>query len=154
MVKIRDLNRLLQSEIYVHDDQLRAAHLILRYKPIYNSFQKEKDIIKAGDKRIPFIDVWHENYVPSPTKLKELKKRKKRSDSPPPFTSANLGVFVVILSFDPTPPTVSPGTVLTISKVILIEVLDLGLSYQRIPPKILDLLEAPIDKQPEVAERA
>ena len=78
MVKIRDLNRLLWLEIYVHDGLLRAAHLILGYKPIYNSFQKEKDIIKAGDKRIPFIDVRHENYVPSPVKLEELKKRKKR----------------------------------------------------------------------------
>ena len=57
-------------------------------------------------------------------------------------------MFVAILSFDPTPPTVSPGRVLTISEVILIEVLDLELSYQRIPPKILDLLDAPIDKQP------
>ena len=98
MVKIRDLNRLLWLEIYVHDGWLRAAHLILGYKPIYNSFQKEKDIIKAGDKRIPFIDVRHENYVPSPVKLEELKKRKKGSDSPPPFTSVDLGVFVAILS--------------------------------------------------------
>ena len=46
----KDLNRILQSKIFLHKDgKLRAAHVILEYTPISSSFQSPKHIIKAKD---------------------------------------------------------------------------------------------------------
>ena len=53
LVNNPDLTRILQSKIFVHTDgQIRAAHIILVYKPISTSFQVPKYIIKAKDPRL------------------------------------------------------------------------------------------------------
>ena len=58
LVNCEDLNRILKSEIFLHKDgQLRAAHVILGYTPIPNSFQSPKHMIKAKDPRLAKIDV-------------------------------------------------------------------------------------------------
>nr|POE52479.1 hypothetical protein CFP56_77091 [Quercus suber] len=67
LVNHEDLNRILQSEIFLHkDEQLRAAHVILGYKPISSSFQSPKHIIKAKDPRLPLIDVAVLGFIASP----------------------------------------------------------------------------------------
>ena len=45
------------------DDQLQAAHVILRYKPISLGFQAPKCVIKANDPRLPRISVAFEGFV-------------------------------------------------------------------------------------------
>lgn len=53
-----DLTRILRSEIFLHTDrQLRAAHVILGYKPISPSFQSPKNVIKAKDPRLKQINI-------------------------------------------------------------------------------------------------
>ena len=52
------LDRILKAEVFVHTDgQLRAAHLILDYMPISNTFQAPKCVIKAKDSRLQRISV-------------------------------------------------------------------------------------------------
>lgn len=47
-VEVRDLNRILCSDVFVHmDGQLRAVHLILEYILSYKDFQSAGDTIKA-----------------------------------------------------------------------------------------------------------
>lgn len=56
-VNFKDLNRLLKLEIFLHKDgQLRAAHVILEYKPSTKHFQSPKNVIKARDQRLALID--------------------------------------------------------------------------------------------------
>ena len=51
-------NKLLRSEIFISEDrQLRAAHLILDYKPLSRIFQDIGQAIRAGDPRLARIDV-------------------------------------------------------------------------------------------------
>ena len=59
------LDKILQSKVYVNeaDDQLRAAHLILRYTPISRAFQAPKCVIKAKDPRLHHISVAYEGFV-------------------------------------------------------------------------------------------
>ena len=58
LVNKDSLNKILQAEVFVNEDgQLRAAHLILGYKPISSSFQAPKCIIKARDPRLQRISV-------------------------------------------------------------------------------------------------
>ena len=53
-----DLNRILKFEIFVHNDgQLRAAHVILRFKPISSHFYSLRHVIKAKDARLVGIDM-------------------------------------------------------------------------------------------------
>ena len=45
-------------EIFLHKDgQLRAAHVILSYKPSTKRFQSPKNVIRAKDPRLALIDV-------------------------------------------------------------------------------------------------
>ena len=45
------------------DDQLRATHLILGYRPISCAFQAPKCVIKAKDPRLHRISVAYEGFV-------------------------------------------------------------------------------------------
>ena len=50
LVNEADLNKILRSEIFLHEDgQLHATHVILGYKPISSSFQSPKNVIRAKD---------------------------------------------------------------------------------------------------------
>ena len=58
LVNQPSLDKILKAEVFVHtDDQLRAAHLILDYIPIFNSFQVPKCVIKARDPRLHRISI-------------------------------------------------------------------------------------------------
>lgn len=58
LVNSEDLNRILRSKIFLHNDgQLCVAHVILGCKPISSSFQSPKYVIKARDPRLPLIDI-------------------------------------------------------------------------------------------------
>lgn len=58
IVNFQDLNRILRLEIFLHTDgQLRAAHVILGYKPSTKHFQSPKNIIRAKDLRPVKINV-------------------------------------------------------------------------------------------------
>ena len=58
LVNEEDLNRILRSKIFLHTNgQLRAAHIILGYKPISPSFQAPKYVIKAKDPRLHQINI-------------------------------------------------------------------------------------------------
>lgn len=58
LVNFHDLNRILKSEIFLHKDgQLKAAHVILGYKPSTKCFQSLKNVIKACDTCLALIDV-------------------------------------------------------------------------------------------------
>ena len=58
LVNVADLNKVLRAEVFVSEDrQLRAIHLILDFKPLFDKFQDVGHIIKAGDPRLAQIDV-------------------------------------------------------------------------------------------------
>ena len=62
-----DLTRILQSEIFIHTNgQLRAAHIILGYKPISTSFQAPKYVIKAKDPQLHQINIVVPGFLTSP----------------------------------------------------------------------------------------
>ena len=55
---VQALNYLLRLEIFVSEDgELRAAHLILGYKPLSRVFQDIGQSIRAGSSRLARIDV-------------------------------------------------------------------------------------------------
>ena len=58
LVNKESLDKVLRAEVFVHEDnQLRAAHLILWYKPISTRFQAPKCVIKAKDPHLYHISV-------------------------------------------------------------------------------------------------
>ena len=58
LVNVQALNYLLRLEIFVSEGgQLRAAHLILDYKPLSHIFQDVGQAIRAGSSRLARIDV-------------------------------------------------------------------------------------------------
>lgn len=62
-----DLNRILESEIFLHTDrQLHAAHVILRYTPISTCFQSLKNVMKAKDPQFAKIDVVIKGFIKCP----------------------------------------------------------------------------------------
>ena len=65
LVNKASLDRILQSEVYVNetDGQLRAAYLILGYKPISRAFQAPRCVIRAKDPRLHRISVAYEGFV-------------------------------------------------------------------------------------------
>ncbi|XP_065634575.1 uncharacterized protein LOC136069708 [Quercus suber] len=65
LINRESLDRILRSEIYVNpsDGQLRAAHLILKYKPASTAFQAPQYVIKAKDPRIHRISVIFEGFI-------------------------------------------------------------------------------------------
>ena len=76
LVNKASLDRILQSEVHVNDvdGQLRAAHLILGYKPISCTFQALRCVIRAKDPRLHRINVAYEGFVvpegvPLPTSI-------------------------------------------------------------------------------------
>ena len=67
LVNEPNLTRILQSEIFVHtDEQLRAAHIILSYRPISTNFQAPKYVIKAKDSRLHQINIAVPGFLTSP----------------------------------------------------------------------------------------
>ena len=65
-----DLNRILQSEIFFHrDEQLRAVHVTLGFKPISKHFQSAKHVIKAKNPRLAIIDVALPRFLTEPLPL-------------------------------------------------------------------------------------
>ena len=69
LVNKESLDKILQVEVFVHkDSQLRAAYLILGYKPISSSFQAPKCLIKAKDPRLYRISIAVPGFLlPGPT---------------------------------------------------------------------------------------
>ena len=65
LVNKASLERILQSEVYVNeaDGQLRAAHLILGYKPISRAFQASRCVIRAKDSRLHRISVVYKGFI-------------------------------------------------------------------------------------------
>ena len=64
LINILALNYLLRSQIFVNDDgQLRAAYLVLDYKPLSRSFQDVGNAIKANDYRLTRIDVSQPHFL-------------------------------------------------------------------------------------------
>ena len=62
-----DLTRILQFKIFLHTDrQLRAAHVILGYKPISSSFQSPKNVIKVKDPQLKQINVTVPGFLTGP----------------------------------------------------------------------------------------
>ena len=67
LVNFKDLNRILKSKIFFHSDgQLRAAHVILRFKPISSHFYSLKHIIKAKDACLARIDMAVAGFIQKP----------------------------------------------------------------------------------------
>ena len=65
-VEVRDLNRILQSEVYIHSDgQLWAFHLILSYIPSYKGFQDPDDTLRAKHPLFPYINIWLKGFLPN-----------------------------------------------------------------------------------------
>nr|POE54692.1 hypothetical protein CFP56_25052 [Quercus suber] len=65
VVNIPTLNRILQSEIFVHiDGQLHTAYMILGFTPISTRFQALKHVIQAHGSRLTRIDVAEEELIP------------------------------------------------------------------------------------------
>ena len=64
LINMPTLNYLLRSQIFVNDDeQLRAAHLILDYKPISRTFLDTGNSIRANDYRLAHIDVSRPHFL-------------------------------------------------------------------------------------------
>ena len=58
LVNKESFDKILHAEVFVHNKgQLRAAHIILGYKPISSGFQALKCVIKAKDPRLHRISV-------------------------------------------------------------------------------------------------
>ena len=50
LVDVANLNKVLRANVFVSEDkQLRAVHLILNFKPLFDKFQDMGHAIKAGD---------------------------------------------------------------------------------------------------------
>lgn len=63
VVHVRDLNFVLQSEIFVHyDGQLQASYLILECTPIYTSYQVLGQALTASSLLLSYIDVRHKHF--------------------------------------------------------------------------------------------
>ena len=64
-VHVRDLNFIIQSEIFVHwDGQLRALHLILGVEPVYSTWQPFRQALLVDNPLLSYIDVRHANFLP------------------------------------------------------------------------------------------
>ena len=65
LVNKQSLDKILQSKVFVNevDGQLRATHVILRYKPISLAFQAPKCVIKAKDPCLHQISVVYEGFI-------------------------------------------------------------------------------------------
>ena len=70
LVNCEDLNRILKFKIFLHKDgQLRAAQVILGYKPISTYFQSPKHMIKAKGLHLTRIDVTVPEFLTRPHSL-------------------------------------------------------------------------------------
>ena len=57
-VNVLDLNKVLRSKVFVSEDrQLRAIHLIIDFKPLFDKFQDVGYAIRASDPRLAWINV-------------------------------------------------------------------------------------------------
>ena len=66
LINVPALNYLLRSQIFVNDDgRLRAAHLILDFKPISRNFLDVGNSIRANDYRLARIDVSRPGFLAS-----------------------------------------------------------------------------------------
>ena len=64
LINIPSLNYQLRSQIFVNDNgQLRAAHLVLDYKPLSRSFQDVSNAIRTNDYRLARIDVSRPRFL-------------------------------------------------------------------------------------------
>ncbi|XP_065629008.1 uncharacterized protein LOC136067297 [Quercus suber] len=74
LINRESLDRILRSEVYVNPSnrQLRAAHLILKYKPASTAFQAPKYVIKTKDPQHHRISIAFEGFiVPEATPIPE-----------------------------------------------------------------------------------
>lgn len=91
LISSTDLNRLLRSPISPHSDgQLCVAYLILRYCPVYRSFQAARKAITLRHLLLPYIDVRFNGYILSPSERARREEGRYWSNSPLPFTSVDL----------------------------------------------------------------
>ena len=87
LVNVPRLNFLLRLEIFVSEDnQLRATHLILGYKPLSCIYQDAGQALRAGNPRLARIDISKPGFL-------------ARQDLPPVVlpTQQNLPQFVIPL---------------------------------------------------------
>ena len=64
LINIPALNYLLKSQIFMNEDgHLRAAHLVLDYKPLLRSFQDVGNAIRANDYHLACIDVSRPHFL-------------------------------------------------------------------------------------------
>ena len=67
LVNSPDLNKIFQSEIFLHiDGQPCVAHVILRYTLISTCFRSPKNVIKAKNPCLARIDVAVEGFIKRP----------------------------------------------------------------------------------------
>lgn len=64
LVNFIGLNKVLRSEVFVSEDrQLQAVHLILDFEPLSNQFQDVGQVIRVGDPRLAWIDVFVPGFL-------------------------------------------------------------------------------------------
>ena len=64
-IHVQDLNFVLRSEIFVHQDrQLRASHLILGVDPVYSTWQHFIQALIVDSPLLSYIDIRHTNFLP------------------------------------------------------------------------------------------
>ena len=65
MINREDLETILNTEVFVNevDNQVRAAHKILRYDPIQKSFSAPKYVIRAKDPRLHRITIAEHGFL-------------------------------------------------------------------------------------------
>ena len=65
VVRARELNFVLRSEIFVHyDGKLRASHLILGCVPSYTSYQDSSSALIVGSPLLSYLDILLQGFLP------------------------------------------------------------------------------------------
>ena len=89
VVRARELNFVLRSEIFVHyDGQLRASHLILGCVPSYTSYQDSSSALIVGSPLLSYLDIRLQGFLPkglTTSEARHLGPRLVRQDSLEPI---------------------------------------------------------------------
>ena len=74
VVRARELNFVLRSEIFVHyDGQLRASHLILGCVPSYTSYQDSSSALIVGSPLLSYLDIRLQGFLPKGLTTSEVR---------------------------------------------------------------------------------
>lgn len=150
---------MLRSPIYPHlDDKLRTTYLILRYSPLYHSFQATRKAIAIKHPLLPYINVRCKGYILSPSECARQEEVQYHKKSPPPFTPEDLEVTLAVpiasdrlwrqrkkktnrdTTNDPSPPYEE----LTIPAAILLDDPSTKMTFQRSRVTLAQVLAAPV----------